>query len=109
MTWNPESSNRVEQVNICDTIATRSNPPTGIVGVHDRFRSSDGETCKELAFPEVAPLVFPALDELAAQTSSAAAEKKNRIGEGMTFVANYWDKRAAAEYVWIPMSRMCFC
>lgn len=99
MTWNPESNRRVERVNINQTVASTSKEASGLSGLHDKFRSSDGQTYGELAFPEVAPLVFPTLDELAAQTGADAAKKKSNVAKGMTFVANYWDKRATAEYV----------
>ncbi|KAI5263420.1 hypothetical protein E4T47_09025 [Aureobasidium subglaciale] len=98
MVWNPESSNMVEQVNINDTVADLSNVPHSVTGVQKKFRSSDGTTYGETAFSEVAPLTFPTLDELAAQTGQKAAEKKSSVAKGMTFVANYWDKRATAEY-----------
>ncbi|KAH0162659.1 hypothetical protein KCU67_g5855, partial [Aureobasidium melanogenum] len=98
MTWNPDSNNRVERVNINETVATLNKGSQGVSGVQDKFRSSDGTTYGELAFPEVAPLVFPTLDELAAQTGPEAAKKKSNVAKGMTFVANYWDKRATAEY-----------
>ena len=99
MTWNPESTRRSEQVNLTSTIATRSNPATGIGGLQNKYKTSDGNTYGEWEFPEVAPLVFPALDQLAAQTSEDGVQKKTKMGKGLTFVANYWDKRATAEYV----------
>ncbi|KAI4799255.1 hypothetical protein E4T45_11505, partial [Aureobasidium sp. EXF-8846] len=98
MTWNPDSRNKVEQVNISETVASMNQESKGVSKVGDKFRSSDGTTYGELAFPEVAPLVFPTLDELAAQTGPDAAKKKSNVAKGMTFVANYWDKRATAEY-----------
>ncbi|CAD0090650.1 unnamed protein product, partial [Aureobasidium mustum] len=98
MTWNPDSNKQVEQVNINETVASLNKGSKGVSGVQDKFRSSDGTTYGELAFPEVAPLVFPTLDELAAQTGPDAAKKKSNVAKGMTFVANYWDKRATAEY-----------
>ncbi|KAI9817824.1 MAG: hypothetical protein M1827_000943 [Pycnora praestabilis] len=98
MTWNPESTQRVERVNLTATIASRSNPNKGLAGLPSKYRTSDGNTYGEWEFPEVAPLVFPALDQLAAQTSADGLKKKNKMAQGMTFVANYWDKRATAEY-----------
>jgi hypothetical protein len=103
MTWNPDSRNKVEQVNISETVASMNQESKGVSKVGDKFRSSDGTTYGELAFPEVAPLVFPTLDELAAQTGPDAAKKKSNVAKGMTFVANYWDKRATAEYVSIAI------
>lgn len=106
MTWNPGSNERFEQVNITDTIASRNKPPTGTSSISSKFRSSDGKT-SEWEFPEVAPLVFPALDQLAAQTSKEGVQKKNRVASSMAFVANYWDKRATAEYVSLESRPSC--
>lgn len=103
MTWNPESNNKVDQVNINETVVSLNKGSKGVSGFQDKFRSSDGTTYGKLAFPEVAPLVFPALDELAARTGPDAAKKKSNVAKGMTFVANYWDKRATAEYVSIAI------
>jgi len=99
MTWNPESTHRVERVNITSTIDTRSKPSSGLTSLQSKLRSSDGNTYGEWDFPEVAPLVFPALDQLGAQTGADEVKKKTKMAKGMTFVANYWDKRATAEYV----------
>lgn len=104
MTWNPESTQQVEQVNLTATIASRSAHHTGLSGVQSKFRSSDGKTYGEWEFPETAPLVFPALDQLATSTSKEGTQKKSNMAKGMTFVANYWDKRATAEFVSLQQS-----
>lgn len=51
-----------------------------------------------MGVPEVAPLVFPALDEVTGDESREWKEKKKMMA-GMRFVRSYWDKRATAEYV----------
>ena len=99
MTYNPQSQARVEQVNLTSTIASRSTPTTGLANLQDKYKTSDGATYGEWEFPEVAPLVFPALDQLAAQTDGNGAKKKSGMATKMAFVADYWDKRATAEYV----------
>lgn len=99
MTWDPESTHRVEQVNLAATIESRSKRHTGLAGIQSKYRSADGKSQGELEFPELAPLVFPALDQLAAQTSTNGIKAKKKMAKGMNFVANYWDKRATAEYV----------
>lgn len=99
MTWKPESSHRVDRVDLRTTIASHGQPNTGFSGFQNRFRSSDGRTHGDLEFPEVAPLVFPSLDRLAAQGGAEGAKKKGKMAESMGFVADYWDKRAAARYV----------
>lgn len=113
MTWNPASNQKFEHVNIADTIASRSNPSTGFSALTSKYRSSDGATA-EWEFPEVAPLVFPALDHLAAQTTTDSVQKKNKLASSMAFVTDYWDRRATAQFVnpesLIPMAILIlFC
>jgi len=96
MTWNPESPNHVEHVDLNATIASRS---TSDQGMGSKFRSSDGNTYGDWQFPETAPLIFPALDKLASQTGEDAEKKQGKMAKSKNFVANYWDKRATAEYV----------
>lgn len=99
MTWNPESTYRVEQVNIVERIDLHSKPANGLSGLSSKFRVSDGNSYGQWDFPEVAPLIFPALDQLASPLDTDGIKKKKKMAQGMTFVANYWDKRATAEYV----------
>ncbi|KAL6716600.1 hypothetical protein ACLMJK_006167 [Lecanora helva] len=98
MTWNPHSVHRVEQVNLTTIIEARSHPQIGLAGFQSKYRTSDGNTFGEFEFPEVAPLVFPALDNLASQTSPDAITAKQKIAKRMKYVAEYWDKRATAEF-----------
>ncbi|KAK6197218.1 hypothetical protein LQW54_010834 [Pestalotiopsis sp. IQ-011] len=49
-------------------------------------------------FPETAPLIFPSLDQLAAEAGEEGKKKQNAIANKIAFVNNYWDKRATAEY-----------
>ena len=107
MTWKPESSHRSEQVNVMAKIASRGQPSTGFSSFQNKFRSSDGTTRGDLEFPEVAPLIFPSLDQLATQSGAEGAQKKGKMAESMGFVGNYWDKRAAARYVslFTPLQR----
>ena len=96
MTWNPASPNRVEQVDLNATIASRT---TAEPGMASKFRSSDGNTYGEWQFPETAPLIFPALEKLASQTGADAEKEQGKLAKSKEFVANYWDRRATAEYV----------
>ena len=106
MTYNPESRARVEEVNLTSTIASCSTPTTGLADLQDKYKTSDGATYGEWEFPEVAPLVFPALDQLAAQPGGDGAKKKSVMAKRLTFVANYWDKRATAEYLRLSSAAM---
>jgi hypothetical protein len=87
----------MQQVDITSSVASRSNDGPGL-GVNS-FRSSDGKTYGEWEFPETAPLVFPALDQLASQTDAEGEKKQSAMAKKMKFAAEYWDKRATAEYV----------
>ena len=97
MTWNPNTNQRIQQVDITSSIASRNDAGPGL-GLSS-FRSSDGNTYGEWEFPETAPLVFPALDQLAAQTGAEGEKKQGEIAKKMKFAAEYWDKRATAQYV----------
>ncbi|KAH8656653.1 hypothetical protein BGZ60DRAFT_417445 [Tricladium varicosporioides] len=98
MTWNPANPHRTEQVDINATIASRANPNGGVLGAAAKLRSSDGKTYGEWQFPEVAPLIFPGLDEIAAQSGGDEAKKQSKMADRMGYVAKYWDKRATAAY-----------
>lgn len=76
MTWNPQSTKRLERVNIAGTIESRSKTSEEAAGILTKFRSSDGKGWGEIDFPEVAPLIFPALDTYGARTDAAAATEK---------------------------------
>jgi hypothetical protein len=93
LTWNPESTRGIEHVDLNATIASRSQG-----GFGSSFRTSDGNTYGEFSFPETAPLVFPALDDLAGQTGADGERKKSDMKGKMKFVGEYWDKRAAADF-----------
>lgn len=107
MTWNPESSRRFEEVSLSNAVG-REERAHGAAGLHERYRASDGQSYGEWEFPEVAPLVFPALDKLAAQADAGSAEegkKQNKMADKMRFVGEYWDKRATADYVSLLSNR----
>ena len=67
--------------------------------IKKNFRSSSGNTYGELEFPEVAPLIFPALDKLAEQTGEEGVRKRDKLKKKAKFVDEYWDKRARAKFV----------
>jgi hypothetical protein len=104
MTWNPESTRGIEHVDLNATIASRSTDG----GFGSQYRTSDGNTYGEFSFPETAPLVFPALDDLAAQTSAEGLQRTSSMAGKMKFVGEYWDKRAAADFVSLLTSYLNF-
>lgn len=103
MTWNPESDATETAVDLSSTISAtiqqRSTPSSGMSKLKNNLKRSDGNTYGELDFPEVAPLIFPALDELQETTSEEATGKREKLKRTKKFVSEYWDRRAQAEYV----------
>jgi hypothetical protein len=63
-----------------------------------KFSASSGKTYGDFSFPDAAPLVFPALDELAAATGEDAEKQKGRLRRIGNFADNYMDRRAQAKY-----------
>ncbi|KAJ5311944.1 hypothetical protein N7508_002774 [Penicillium antarcticum] len=98
MTWNPElpdAPSTTLDLNSMIFKATDRGGSDMIGRLRHKFKSSDGQGYGNL-FHEVAPLVFPGLDQLA---SDEDAEKKlSKTKKKREFVSNYWDKRAQAEF-----------
>lgn len=100
LTWKPESAETTSEVNLTTTISSSFSPKhSGVGSIKDRFRSSDGKTHGALAFPDVSPLIFPALDKLAAGNDKKDERKRNKLNDGKNFVEDYLDRRAQAKYV----------
>jgi hypothetical protein len=98
MTYNPDSSESHALVDITQTISSSLTPAdSGFKQQLKNLRISSGETHGELELPEVAPLIFPGLDEVAMQS-----EEANKVKKGREFVADYFDRRAQATYVCDP-------
>lgn len=78
-------------------IATTSDAKTGVRKYTDKLRTHSGTTGPS-EFPESAPLVFPVLDWLETNADAEQAEKLGRYKKFRKFVADYYDRRAQAEY-----------
>lgn len=99
MTYKPEQRSSYERVDISQTITKTLTPSTSATREHlKNLRKSSGQTHGEIEMPEAAPLVFPALDQLAATTGDEE-QKQNALKKSKKFVADYFDRRAQAEYV----------
>lgn len=109
MTWKPSDPSLTTNVdfNLDSTItsaaassSTQGGPSSFSLGkLSRRMQSSSGATTFE--FPQTAPLIFPALDDLAASTagdSEAEARKQSAVSRGGSFVADYMDRRAVAKW-----------
>jgi hypothetical protein len=108
MTFKPERpTERYFSANINDATSvalTKSiTPPTSSLNAGMRnIRLSAGVSQGEMSLPESAPLIYPALDAAAANAASgdqALSEKKqNALKSSSSFIADYLDRRAQAEY-----------
>lgn len=95
MTYKPESSSSHDRVDLNNAISSSLGPSS----IKRNLRLSSGKTYGEMEMPEAAPLIFPALDQLAADTSEDGVKKQSKLKSSQKFVANYMDKRAQAKYV----------
>ena len=57
-----------------------------------------------MEFPQVAPLIYPALDNLAEQQGEDAVRMRDKLKKKAHFVDDYWDKRAQAKHVSFPLT-----
>lgn len=105
MIWGPENPNQSSPVNLSSTIQSSLLANESRMGkVRSRFKSSSDKTYGEMVFPEVAPLIFPKLDNLAEQTSEVARRKRDKLKKKGDFVDEYYDKRARARYVSLSLA-----
>lgn len=100
MTWKPESPSAIERFDLNSAISTAidGGGPGILKMMKHTFKSSDGMTYGGLPFPESAPLIFPDLDELAAQGGDLDAKLK-KSNSHREFVGDYWDRRSQAKFV----------
>ncbi|KAE8377724.1 hypothetical protein BDV26DRAFT_263034 [Aspergillus bertholletiae] len=100
MTWKPESTSAVTSFDLNSTVATSLDH--GGSGAFNKmkhmFKSSHGNTYGDMPFPETAPLIFPDLDELAAQGVAGEAQIKSAKSSRREFVADYLDRRSQAQF-----------
>jgi hypothetical protein len=96
MTWRPETDQKVSEVDLTSTISSATS--TDKSGLRNKFKSSSGKTYGNLDW-DVAPLVYPGLDDLATQTGDEAVRKRDKLKKAKGFVEEYMDKRAQAKFV----------
>ncbi|KAJ5948357.1 hypothetical protein N7466_001372 [Penicillium verhagenii] len=99
MTWNPDMtdapSTKVDLNSLISQAAGDHNP--NMVGrLRHKLKSSDGKGYGNI-FPEVAPLIFPQIDQLA--SDSNAEKKLSKMKKKSQFVSGYMDKRAQAKFM----------
>ena len=99
MTYKPESSATHASIDINQSISSAMTPASsGMSSMKKNLRLSSGQTHGEFEMPEAAPLIFPALDQLADSTSADGGRKQSSMKSKSKFVADYFDRRAQALY-----------
>ncbi|KAF7873981.1 hypothetical protein EAF04_002653 [Stromatinia cepivora] len=99
LTYKPESSATHASVDITKAIASSlDDTTTGFKKTLKNIKLSSGTTYGELEMPEAAPLIFPALDQIAEVEGSENAQKSNKFKDSGKFVTDYFDRRAQAKY-----------
>ena len=103
MTWSPESSEVSSTFDLTSKISSKSQSnASGPSKIAKKFSNSSGITYADMEFPEVASLIYPALDNLAEQEGEEAVRTRDKLKKKAKFVDDYWDKRAQAKYVSAP-------
>jgi predicted GIY-YIG superfamily endonuclease len=96
LTWNPESQDARTAVDfeaMAKKVMEREKNPLAAL------RRSNGKTYGELRWPETAPLIYPALDNLATASDAEGQAKKSSLQKKRRFVEDYMDRRAQAKFV----------
>ena len=92
MAYDDAATTAVQRVdlsaNIIQSVAANSD---GHHGITKTLKASSGKTA-EFEIPESAPLVFPQLDSL------SEVKKEGKMRKGMSFLADYFDRRAQASW-----------
>ncbi|KAF4960218.1 hypothetical protein FGADI_1238 [Fusarium gaditjirri] len=96
MTWRPDSGRSHEVVDLTSTVASSIGSYDS--GFNNKFKTSSGKTFGDFALPEAAPLIFPTLDVLAETDSEESRGLKQSMGEKRTYIQDYYDKRAQAQF-----------
>ena len=99
VTYKPESTSAHESLDISKAISNYATPAEGKMKAFGQsMRLSSGKTYGEMELPEAAPLIFPALDRVAEDNSAEGVKKQNKLKSKQKFVADYFDRRAQAQY-----------
>jgi hypothetical protein len=99
ITYKPDSSSAHEALDINKAISSYMSPADGTMkNFGQNMRLSSGKTYGEMELPEAAPLIFPALDRVADDTSAEGVKKQTKMKSTQKFVSDYFDRRAQAQY-----------
>lgn len=99
VTYKPESTQIHESIDINKVISKYTSPQENKFKQFGRdMRLSSGKTYGEMEMPEAAPLIFPALDKVAADNSEEGKKMQAKLKSSQNFVADYFDRRAQAVF-----------
>lgn len=105
MTYKPSSRNAWSsgEMDISQTMTKeldRMDDPSRMDKTKHNLQFSAGKTHTEAELPHAAPLVYPALDEIAEEEAdpSKPAKKPNKFKEKTAFVQDYMDRVGQAKY-----------
>ncbi|KAH8883374.1 hypothetical protein GQ53DRAFT_430881 [Thozetella sp. PMI_491] len=99
LTWRPESAQQpMTQVDFEGHMSAASNilPTSTLQSFKRKLRASD--VAESFDWPEVAPLVFPDLEDAARSSQLPDAKKENVIKRAGKFIDDYQDRRATARW-----------
>ncbi|ORY00319.1 hypothetical protein BCR34DRAFT_494705, partial [Clohesyomyces aquaticus] len=101
MTYKPDAQSSGEPIMTASIISKTITPSDSKFKEQMKnFKLTSGKSQGEIELPEAAPLVYPALE-------AALEEKSNAFVSSSKFVANYMDRRRAAEYAYqYPNSKL---
>ena len=97
VTWNPDSPDAQATVDLESMARKVMSGSSG--QFMSSLRSSNGKTHGEFQWPEVAPLIYPGLDTLAATSDEEVKAKRSSLKKKRVFVEDYMDRRAQAKFV----------
>jgi hypothetical protein len=103
MTWKPESDLIYETLSLDQSVSLNQTINTAMTSYHsgitNKFKQSQGTAYGDFGLPEAAPLVFPTLDLVGASDHEEAKKFKEKMARKKNYVADYYDRRATAEFV----------
>ena len=104
VTWNPDTSDArpaVDFENMAKKVIKK-----GSGDLMHTLKKSSGSTYGEFEWPEIAPLVYPTLDDSTTGSESGVekGKKKSSLQDKKKFVDDYMDRRAQAKFVSFPLS-----
>ncbi|KEQ76381.1 hypothetical protein M436DRAFT_15008, partial [Aureobasidium namibiae CBS 147.97] len=98
VTWNPDTSDARTSVDF-EGIAKKVMQKGGKNNPMQTLKKSNGSTYGESEWPEIAPLIYPAVDDSTTVSGNGVeAKKKSSLQDKKRFVEDYMDRRAQAKF-----------